>query len=168
MDSILFSLFKLSDYSLLVPTKAHIILRYIFIIIMMMIIIFSFMQGIYTYIHRDKLCPQAIQCCSYSVVTIHGAYIVSFSVESIVLLHQYFPKFVCAVPNMAVVCSSFTSCFPGMLLTYFLNDYEIVPVAPIITGITFVFTFHMRCISIVRSLYFRILSAFLFNHISVS
>ena len=38
-----------------------------------------------------------------------------------------------------------------MLLTYFLNDFEIVPVAPIITGITFVFTFHMRCISIVRS-----------------
>jgi len=26
-----------------------------------------------------------------------------------------------------------------MLLTYFLNDFEIVPVAPIITGITFVF-----------------------------
>ena len=41
----------------------------------------------------------------------------------------------CAVPNMAVFCSSFTSCFPGMLLTYFLNDFEIVPVAPIITGI---------------------------------
>jgi hypothetical protein len=29
-----------------------------------------------------------------------------------------------------------------------------VPVAPIITGITFVFTLHMRSISIVRSLYF--------------
>jgi hypothetical protein len=40
-----------------------------------------------------------------------------------------------------------------MLLTYFLNDFEIVPVAPIITGITLVFTFHMRCISIVRSLF---------------
>jgi hypothetical protein len=38
------------------------------------------------------------------------------------------------------------------LLTHFLNDSEIVPVAPIITGITLVFTFHMRCISIVRSL----------------
>jgi len=49
--------------------------------------------------------------------------------------------------------------FSGMLLTYFLNDFEIVPIAPIITGITFVFTFHMGCISIVRSLYFRILSA---------
>jgi hypothetical protein len=46
-----------------------------------------------------------------------------------------------------------------MLLTYFLNDFEMVPVAPIITGITFVFTFHMRCISIVRSLYFRIFPA---------
>ena len=46
-----------------------------------------------------------------------------------------------------------------MLLTYFLNAFEMVPVAPIITGITFVFTFHMRCISIVRSLYFIIFSA---------
>jgi len=36
----------------------------------------------------------------------------------------------CAVSNMAVFCSSLTSCFPGMLLTYFLNDFEIVPVAP--------------------------------------
>jgi hypothetical protein len=45
------------------------------------------------------------------------------------------------------------------LLRYFLNDFEMVPVAPIITGITFVFTFHMHCISIVRSLYFKIFSA---------
>ena len=47
--------------------------------------------------------------------------------------------------------------FPGMLLTYFLHDFEIVPVAHIITGITFVFTFHMRCISIVRSLFIIII-----------
>ena len=39
---------------------------------------------------------------------------------------------------MAVFCSFLTSCFPGVLLTYFLNDFEMVPVAPIITGITFV------------------------------
>jgi hypothetical protein len=43
-----------------------------------------------------------------------------------------------------------------MVLTYFLNDFEMVPVASIITGITLVFTFHMRCISIVRSLYFKL------------
>jgi hypothetical protein len=55
----------------------------------------------------------------------------------------------CAVPNMAVFCSSFTSWFPGILLMYFLNDFEMVPVAPIITGITLVFTFDMRCISII-------------------
>jgi hypothetical protein len=48
----------------------------------------------------------------------------------------------CAVPNMAVFCGSLTSWFPGMLLTYFLNDFEMVPAVPIITGITFVFTFH--------------------------
>jgi len=65
----------------------------------------------------------------------------------------------CAVPNMAVFCSSLTSFFLDMVLTYFLNDFEIVPVVPIVTGINSVFTFHMRCIYIVRSLYFRIFSA---------
>jgi hypothetical protein len=43
-----------------------------------------------------------------------------------------------------------------MVLTYFLNDFEMVPVASIIIGITLVFTFHIHCISIVRSLYFNI------------
>jgi hypothetical protein len=33
---------------------------------------------------------------------------------------------------MAVFCSSLTSWFPGMLLTYFLSVFEIVPVAHII------------------------------------
>ena len=37
--------------------------------------------------------------------------------------------------NMAVFCSFLTSWFPGMLLTYFLNDFERVPVVPIITVI---------------------------------
>jgi hypothetical protein len=46
-----------------------------------------------------------------------------------------------------------------MSLTYFLNDFEMVPVAPITSGITLAFTFHMRWISIVRSLYFKIFSA---------
>ena len=35
------------------------------------------------------------------------------------------------------------SCFPGVLLTYFLDEYDIVPVAPIITGITSAFTFQI-------------------------
>ena len=82
-------------------------------------------------------------------------------VPALTPLYLYVSTFrnMCAVPNMAVFCSSLTSWFPGMLLTYFLNDFEMVPVAPIITGITFVLTFHMRCISVVRSLYFRIFSS---------
>jgi hypothetical protein len=47
----------------------------------------------------------------------------------------------CAVPNMAVFSSSLTSWFLCMLVRYFLGDFEIVPVAPIIAGISFVFVF---------------------------
>ena len=46
-----------------------------------------------------------------------------------------------------------------MLLSYFLNDSEMVSVVPFITGIAFVFTFHIRCISVVRSLNFKIFAA---------
>ena len=116
------------------------------------------MQSIYTYIPETNFVPR-----EYSVAAVLLLlFMVLISLVSVLNpLYFYVSTFrsVCAVPDMAVFWSSFTSCFPGMLLTYFLNDYAIVPVAPIITGITFVFTFHMRCISIVRSLYFRIFSA---------
>ena len=123
---------------------------------MIIIIIISFMQGIY--IPETNYVPR-----EYSVVAILLLLFMVFIslVPLLTLLYFYISTFrsMCAVPNMTVFCSSFTSCFPGMLLTYFLNDFEIVPVAPIITGTTFVFTFHTHCISIVRSLHFRILSA---------
>jgi hypothetical protein len=67
-----------------------------------------------------------------------------------------------AVPNMAVFCSSLISCVPVMFLMYYLSDCEMVRVAPVITGITFVFTFHVRCVSVLRSLYFRIYAASFF------
>ena len=101
------------------------------------------MQGIYTYIPETNYVPR-----EYSVAAILLLlFMVLISLVSVLnLLYFYISTFrsMCAVPNMAVFCSSLTSCFPGMLLTYFLNDFEIVPVAPIITGITFVLTFHMR------------------------
>jgi len=46
-----------------------------------------------------------------------------------------------------------------MLFKYLLIDIESVRFAPIIVGITFVFTVHMGCVSIVRSLYCRIFLA---------
>jgi len=52
----------------------------------------------------------------------------------------------CAVPNMAVFWSSLTSCFPGMLLTYFLNDYEVVPVASIIIIIIIIIIIRYGCL----------------------
>ena len=73
-------------------------------------------------------------------------------------IHQHFPQCVCSVPY-GCFCSSLISCLPGMLLRYCLSDIEMVPVALIITGITFAFTFHMLWISIMKSLYFKIFSA---------
>jgi hypothetical protein len=46
-----------------------------------------------------------------------------------------------------------------MLFRYFLNDFQVVPVAPVITGITSVITLHIRCISIVRCWRFTVFSA---------
>ena len=108
-----------------------------------------FMQGIYTYIPETNYVPK-----DYSVAAILLLLfmVLISSVSVLNLLYFYISTFrsMCSVPNMAVFCSSLTSCSPGMLLTYFLNGFEIVSVAHIITGNTFVFTFHMR------SLYFRI------------
>ena len=139
-------------------TTQLLLINIVIIIIIIITIIISFMQGIYTYIPETNSVPR-----EYSVADI--LLLLFMVLKSLVpvlnLLHFYISTFwsMCAVPNMAVFCSSLTSCFPGMLLTYFLNYSEIVPVAPIITGVTFVFTFHMHCIHIVRSLYFRIFSA---------
>ena len=100
-------------------------------------IIVSFMKGIYTHIRKTYYVPR-----EYSVAAVLLLlFMVLISLVIVLnLLYFYISIFrsMCAVPNMAVFCSSLTSCFPGMLLTYYLNDFEIVPVAPIITAITFV------------------------------
>jgi len=99
------------------------------------------MQGIYTYITETNYFPR-----EYSVAAILLLlFMVLISLVPLLnLLYFYISTFrsMCAVPNTAVFCSSLTSWFPGILLTYFLNEFQIVPVAPIITGITFVFTYY--------------------------
>jgi len=95
-----------------------------FIIVIIIIIIISFMQGIYTYIPETNRVPR-----EYSVAAVLLLlFIVLISLVSVLnLLYFYIStsRSMCAVPNMAVLCSSLTSCFPGTLLTYFLNDFEI-------------------------------------------
>jgi hypothetical protein len=135
-------------------------------IIVIIITIVSFMQGIYTHIpETNHVSRDYIVAASLSLL-----FMVPLSLlPALALLYSYVSTFriMCAVPSMAVFCSFRTLLCPGMLLTYFLNDFEMVLVAPIITGITLVFTLHMRYISIVRTLYFKIFQLF-FNHISVS
>ena len=86
----------------------------------------------------------------------------------VMLLHLWnmFCIFTLALSIVCVQCPiwlffavSLILCFPAMLFKYCLSDFEMVPVTPIITGITFSFTFHMGWISIMRSLYFKIFSA---------
>jgi len=101
------------------------------------------MQGIYTYIPETNYVPR-----EYSVAAILLLlFTVLISLVPVLnLLYFYIStlRSICAVPKVAVFCSSLTLWFPGMLPTYFLNDSKIVPVAAIITGITFVSTFYMR------------------------
>ena len=97
------------------------------------------MQGIYTYIPETNYVPREHSVAAILLLL----FMVLISLVPVLnLLYFYISTFrsMCAVPNMAVFCSSLTSWFPGMLLTYFLNVFEIVPVAPIITGVIIIIT----------------------------
>jgi len=80
------------------------------------------MQGNYIYIPETNCGLR-----EYSVAAnLLLLFMVLISLDSVLnLLYFYISTFrsTCAVPNMAVFCSALTSCFPGMLLTYFLNDF---------------------------------------------
>jgi hypothetical protein len=57
-----------------------------------------------------------------------------------IVLHFYIITFcsMCAVHNMVVFCSALMSCCAGILLRYFMNDNEMVPVVCVITGMTII------------------------------
>ena len=78
------------------------------------------------------------------------AHVMLFPMLNVLYLYISTSRSMCAVPSVAVLCSSLMSCFP---------------VAAINTGITSVFTFHIHCISILRSLYFIISASFLITFI---
>jgi len=77
------------------------------------------------------------------MVTIFAINNVISHVYCFVLVRQYLSKYVCSA-QYGLFCSSLISCFPGMLLRYYLSDFELGPLSSFITGITFAFTFHMR------------------------
>ena len=117
------------------------------------------MQGIYTYIPETNYVPR-----EYSVSAILLLlFMVLISLVSVLI----YCTFKLVLSEVCVQCPIWLfSVVPrhrvflvGCSCTYFFNNFETVPVSPIITGITFVLTFHMRYISIVRSLYFKTFSA---------
>jgi hypothetical protein len=97
------------------------------------------MQGIFTYIPETNNVPREYTVAAILLLL----FMVPISlVPALVPLCFYVSilRSMCAVPSMAVFCSSLTSWFPGMLLTYFLNDFEIVPVAPNLLLLLLLFT----------------------------
>jgi hypothetical protein len=83
------------------------------------------MQRIYTYIPETNNVPWEFIVAAILLLL----FMVPISlVPALALLCFYVSTFrsMCAVPNVAVFCSSLTLWFPRMLLTYFLSDFEIV------------------------------------------
>jgi hypothetical protein len=98
------------------------------------------MQGIYTYIPETNHVPK-----QYNVAAILSLpFMVPTSLApALALMYFYISTFrsMCAVPNMAVFCSSLNSWFPGIVLTYSLNDSEMVPV----TAIYYYYYYYYLC-----------------------
>lgn len=63
---------------------------------------------------------------------------------------------------------SFTHFLDFVFSKYFQNDYEMVPLAPVIAATTFVFIFARRCVSVLRFPYCKTFSAPVLNKFLVS
>jgi hypothetical protein len=102
------------------------------------------MQGIYSYTPEGNLVFRV-----YSVAAaLYLQVVLRFMLFGTCIVLSTFISALSAVcvqcPIWLFLCSSLISCFPGILLRHCLNGFEMVPVAPVITSITFAFTFHMR------------------------
>jgi len=124
-------------------------------IIIIIIIVITLMKGIYNYVPQTHH-VSTVRTAAAILQLQFMLHVMLFLMLNV--LHFYISTFrsVCAVSNMADFCSPIISCSTGMLLRYFLNDFEIVPFHSFVTSIL-VFTFHMRCISNVKSLCLKIL-----------
>jgi hypothetical protein len=64
----------------------------------------------------------------------------------------------CDVPSTAVFCTESIEFFPYIVFRYFFSPLVTIPVAPMITGMTKHFIFHIRLVSILTFLYFDFFS----------
>jgi hypothetical protein len=73
-------------------------------------------------------------CCSCSVFTVCATANVFLPTKYVLFFYISTFCSMCAVPDMAVFWSSLILSFSGVLLRYYLNDFVMVPVAPVITS----------------------------------
>jgi hypothetical protein len=71
----------------------------------------------------NKTCVWGTRFCTYFVVKIHVTCIVMLNV---LYLYITSSRTMCAVPNMALFCSSLISCFSSIFPRHFLNYFEIM------------------------------------------
>ena len=71
----------------------------------------------------------------------------------------------CAVPNMDGFCSSLISCFPGVLLRYCSNNFDMVPVAPVLL-LVLLLSLHSTCAKFLLWGFYILESSFLITFLS--
>jgi len=114
----------------------------------------------------NQLCFKCICSCSCSIFTICATCNVISPVKYV--LYFYISTF----RSMCVQCPIWlffivVPCYCIFLVCCSgITDFEMVLVVPVFTGIAPVFTFYMRCISVMKSLYFKISAAFLITFLS--
>ena len=95
--------------------------------------------------HLLQLCSKVVKhpayCWRYFVFTLCSTFCDILLVKYVLYFHINTSNSMFAVHNMALLCISLISYFPGMLLRYSLSDFELFTVDSVVTSITFAFKF---------------------------
>jgi len=88
------------------------------------------MQGIYNHIPETIFLGYTVYYCNYIRDKTFGTLNINSHVKCFVLLHQYFPQYVYSA-QYGCFLHVLDSCNPDSLLRHFLNDVQMVPIAPL-------------------------------------
>ena len=114
---------------------------FIIIIIIIIIPVITFMQGIYNYVletnHISKV--HSVAAVLYLHFVVHVMLFRSCSMSCTLAL-----SVVCVQCSIRLLLLFLNLVLSWYVLRYCLSGFEMVPVAPVIAGITFTFTFHIR------------------------
>jgi hypothetical protein len=123
------------------------------------------MQDIYNYVTETThvFRGYSVAVILYLQFVLHVMFI--SHVKCVSYFYVSTPRSMCAVPNMACFCSSLISCFPGVLLRYCSNDFEMVPVAPVLLLVSLL-SLHSTCPKFLLWGFYILESSFLITFLS--